>query len=154
MNPVLVATSAVLTVVHPSAGSRTIPLREFFLGYRHTALDPAEIILSIFIPVPNMNTSNSTDELGHTREFVRAYKQAKRKDDDIAIVNAGLRVVLRKEDSEGEQAWVVNEAVFAYGGMGPTTVRAKGAAETLIGGRWGSKSVLEEVLGALERVSL
>ena len=58
-----------------------LPMSEFFKGYRVTALPADAIIASIRIPV-------SRDE----GEFVRAYKQAKRKDDDIAIVNAALRV--------------------------------------------------------------
>ena len=48
-----------------------------------------------------------------------AYKQAKRRDDDIAIVTCGLRVQLVKEGS----AHVIKEVSGGFGGMGPTTLR-------------------------------
>jgi xanthine dehydrogenase iron-sulfur cluster and FAD-binding subunit A len=46
--------------------------------------------------------------------------QAHRRDDDIAIVNAGVR--LRMEEREG--GWVVAEVAVAYGGVAPLTIMA------------------------------
>jgi xanthine dehydrogenase/oxidase len=71
-------------------------------------------------------------------EYVKAYKQAKRKDDDIAIVNAGLRVNLEKK--KGDE-WIVEEACFSYGGMGPFTTNAKQTADVLIGKPWNPDTI-------------
>ena len=53
---------------------------DFFLGYRKVALAPHEILLRVSIP------------FNKPSEYVREFKQAHRRDDDIAIVNAGMRV--------------------------------------------------------------
>ena len=51
MNPVFLAASAVITCLKLSRDgevvSRKIPMNEFFLGYRKTALEHTEIIASI-----------------------------------------------------------------------------------------------------------
>ena len=54
-------------------------MSDFFKGYRTTMLPANAIILKLRIPIAR--------EKG---EYLRAYKQAKRKDDDIAIVNAAF----------------------------------------------------------------
>jgi xanthine dehydrogenase/oxidase len=51
-------------------------------------------------------------------EYFFGYKQAHRKEDDIAIVNAGMRVIF-----EGKTT-VVKDLRLVYGGMAPTTVMA------------------------------
>ena len=105
LNPVFVASNAIL--VAKSLDKETeIPMSEFFKGYRRTALPPDAIIASLRIPVTAEN------------EYFIAYKQAKRKDDDIAIVNAALRVKLDKSN-------VVESVNLVYGGMAPTTIAAK-----------------------------
>lgn len=62
-------------------------------------------------------------------EFVKEYKQAHRRDDDIALVNAGMRIKLRKE---GDQV-IVAAADLVYGGVGPTVVVARNAMKSLVG---------------------
>jgi xanthine dehydrogenase/oxidase len=56
-------------------------------------------------------------------EYFFGYKQAHRKEDDIAIVNAGMRVVFEDTTS------VIKELSLAYGGMAPTTVMALNAMD-------------------------
>jgi xanthine dehydrogenase/oxidase len=132
LNPVFWGANAVL--IAKSAEKETeIPMSQFFTGYRRTALPDDAIIASIRIPV--------TAEKG---EYFRAYKQAKRKDDDIAIVTGALRVKL---DNEG----VVKECNLIYGGMAAMTVAAKSAMEFLIGKRFADLETLEGTMGALER---
>lgn len=76
-------------------------MTEFFLGYRTTALPADAVITKLTVP------------LGAKNEVIKAYKQAKRKDDDIAIVTAGLRVNL-------DDAGLVKDISLAYGGyIGP-----------------------------------
>lgn len=131
LNPVFVATNTVL--VAKSLDQETeIPMSQFFQGYRTTALAPDAIIAHLRIPVAR--------EKG---EYLRAYKQAKRKDDDIAIVNAALRVSL----SEGH---VVESVDLVYGGMAATTIAAREAVSYLKGKTWTDPATLEGVMNALE----
>ena len=43
LNPIFVACGAVLTVASAASGTREIPMTEFFLAYRKTALKPDEV---------------------------------------------------------------------------------------------------------------
>jgi len=131
LNPVLVAANAIL--VAKSLGKETeIPMTEFFTAYRTTALPADAIIANIRIPVTTEN------------EYFRAYKQAKRKDDDIAIVNAALRVKLSKTHT-------VESVDLVYGGMAPLTISAKKAVAFLAGKRWTDPATLEGTMNALEQ---
>ncbi|KYK56124.1 xanthine dehydrogenase [Drechmeria coniospora] len=130
LNPALWGANAVL-VAKSAAEEIDIPMSRFFTGYRRTALKPDAIIASIRIPV--------TAAKG---EFYRSYKQAKRKDDDIAIVTAALRVKL---DDEG----LVTECDLIYGGMAATTVSAKSATAYLVGRPFAELDTLEGAMNAL-----
>ena len=131
LNPVFVATNTML--VAKSLDKETeIPMSQFFKGYRITALAPDAIIASLRIPVAR--------EKG---EYLRAYKQAKRKDDDIAIVNAALRVSLSENH-------VVESVDLVYGGMAATTIAAREAVSYLKGKTWSDPATLEGVMNALE----
>ena len=110
-----------------------IPMSDFFKGYRTTALPPDAVIAFLRIPVAK--------EKG---EYLRAYKQAKRKDDDIAIVNAALRVSLSPSN-------MVESVNLIFGGMAPTTVAAKDATAALTGKSWTEPATLERVMNALEK---
>ena len=131
LNPVFVATRTVL-VAKSRDREIEIPMTDFFKGYRMTALPPNAIIACLRIPLSH--------EIG---EHLRAYKQAKRKDDDIAIVNAALRISLNNAN-------IVESANLVYGGMAPTTVSAKTAQTCLKGKKWTDPETLEETMSALE----
>ena len=62
-------------------------------------------------------------------EYVYSYKQSLRRDDDIAIVNAGMRVVLQPEEAK----WKVKEINLVYGGMAAVTKVATHTQATVIG---------------------
>lgn len=132
LNPVFMASDAVLFA---KSAERTteIPMSGFFKGYRRTALAPEDILASIRIPLTESG-----------REFFRAYKQAKRKDDDIAIVTGALRVKL---DEKG----VVEEANLCFGGMAAWTTAAKQANEFLVGKTFAELETLEGAMNALEQ---
>ncbi len=49
--PALLAMNAALNIVGPQ-GKRVLPLEDFFLGPGFTALQPAEIVTSVFVPMP------------------------------------------------------------------------------------------------------
>ena len=131
LNPVFVATGTIL-YAKTQEGEIAIPMREFFKGYRTTALPPAAVITRLSIPLCGQG------------EFIRAYKQAKRKDDDIAIVNAAMQIKLSTSN-------VIEDVCLAYGGMGPTTVQAKKTNEYLLGKTWGEPEVLEGAFNTLEQ---
>lgn len=132
LNPVFRAANAVLMAT--SLGKETeLPMADFFTGYRKTSLPEDAVISSIRIPLTRT-----------TGEFFRTYKQAKRKDDDIAIVTATFRVVL---DGSG----VVSKCDLIYGGMAAMTVAAKTAQEYLVGKRLAELETLEGTMSALEQ---
>ena len=132
LNPVFVAVNA--TLVAKSLDKTTeIPMTEFFKGYRTTALPPNAIIAHLRIPV--------AQERG---EYVRAYKQAKRKDDDIAIVNSALQLRLSSQQK-------VDSVNLVFGGMAPTTVSAKNTVDYLKGKLWTHPETLEGAMNSLEQ---
>ncbi|RDW61144.1 uncharacterized protein DSM5745_10642 [Aspergillus mulundensis] len=131
MNPLLLALDA--TVHARTIETETsIKMSEMFTGYRKTALPTGSIITRISIPMPSQ----------YEIEIVNAYKQAKRKDDDIAIVTAAFRVRLSPD-------FIVQEASLAFGGMAPTTILAAKTAKALKGKRWGDNALLDMVLTSL-----
>ncbi|KAI0376086.1 xanthine dehydrogenase [Hypomontagnella monticulosa] len=129
--PALLAAGSVITI-RTKNGSCDIPISSFFIKYRTTQLPANGVITHIKIPLPS----------SETLEVTKAYKQAKRKDDDIAIVTAGFRVRL-------DQNGVVQQATFAFGGMAPTTIVATMAQKVIIGRQWISRSTCDDVIDAL-----
>lgn len=132
LNPVFMATNATL-IVKTLEETIEIPMAEFFKAYRVTALPPNGIIAAIRI--------SAFQEKG---EHMRAYKMAKRKDDDIAIVNSALRVRLNDKND-------VEDCSLVYGGMAPVTISAKTAVQYLHGKKFTDPKTLEGVMNALEQ---
>ena len=117
--PVLLTLDA--SVVLASAdGERTLPITEFFLGYRKTALRPGEIILRIFVP-------HLPEIAGQTRRM-DFLKVSKRRELDISIVAAAFRLDL---DGQG----IVRLARIAYGGVALSTARVTAAEAAIVGRR-------------------
>ncbi|RMZ76998.1 hypothetical protein DV738_g4616, partial [Chaetothyriales sp. CBS 135597] len=131
LNPVFVATNSVM-VARSLQKTTEINMDVFFKGYRTTALPEDAVIVAMRVPV--------AAEKG---EYVRTYKQSKRKDDDIAIVNACLRVRLDGSNT-------VQDCSLVYGGMAPTTISARNAMKYLEGKIFDRPETLEGVMGALE----
>lgn len=114
MNPVLCSVNAVLTLIS-TKGQRTVPINDFFLAYRKVDMQPNEILLDVFIPF--------TSEF----EYVVPLKQARRREDDISIVTAGMRFKLSPTPSQ----WIISECNLAFGGMAPLTISSKSAQVAL-----------------------
>ncbi|KAL9059902.1 MAG: hypothetical protein Q9162_000972 [Coniocarpon cinnabarinum] len=131
LNPVFVAMNATL-IAKSLEKEMELPMSDFFKAYRVTALPANAIIASIRIPCAKPKG-----------EFLRAYKQAKRKDDDIALVNAALRVSL-------DDDYKVVSADLVYGGMAPTTIAATKTMRFLLNKPWTSKDTLEHAMNRLE----
>ncbi len=96
--PLLLVLDAGLRLVSAS-GEREIPLREFYLEYRKTALRQGEFIREILIPFPAPDA------------FIQAQKSAKRKAVDISSVVSAVRIEVR----DGH----VSLAELALGGVAP-----------------------------------
>jgi xanthine dehydrogenase small subunit len=113
--PVLIALDATVVLRRDSA-ERVLPVAEFFLGYRRTALAPGEFIVRIDVPLPRPG------------EQFRCYKVAKRFDQDISAVCGAFRVEL----VDGR----VHDIRVAFGGMAATPVRVVAVERALLDGAW------------------
>lgn len=127
MPPVLLSLGAIARL-RSRSGTRDIPLDDFFVGYRQTALQEKEILDSIWVPA-----LSASDDIRCC-----AYKVSKRQELDISTVSAGLFVRL---DEQGN----VSEARFVFGGMAATPARAAQTEQALIGKPW-DEDHLEQAL--------
>lgn len=112
-----------------------IKMEDFFTGYGETSLPSSGVIVALRVPV-------AKDE--EKTDFMRMYKQGKRKHFDGAIVNAGFRVSLRTDKS-------VESVDLVLGGMKQVAaVQAKKTMQYLNEGRvWGDPAVLEGAMTKL-----
>lgn len=134
LNTILMAMNAVIAVRELDI-EREIPVRSFLSKNLVAALPPLAIISTLRIPI--------TEERG---DFLCAYRQAKRKDGDSAMVNASLRVSLSNE------TYVVKDAMFCYGGMFLAHIlSAENAAQYVLGRRWSNPETLEGSMDALQQ---
>ncbi|HEY2139579.1 MAG TPA: xanthine dehydrogenase molybdopterin binding subunit, partial [Chthoniobacterales bacterium] len=129
--PILLALEARL-VLASATGERVLPLEEFFVAFRKTALRPHEILKSIVIPRPIAGVESRR----------RFFKVSKRREMDISTVAACFAVEL-------EPNGTITNARLAYGGVAALPVRARKTEAALVGKRW-SNSTCEEVLPILE----
>uniref|UniRef100_A0A182KGR2 FAD-binding PCMH-type domain-containing protein n=1 Tax=Anopheles christyi TaxID=43041 RepID=A0A182KGR2_9DIPT len=124
LNPIFTAATIELDVASLDGGFRKLRMGDgFFTGYRKNVIQPHETLVSIFVP-------RTTKD-----QYFIAHKQAKRRDDDIAIVNGAFNVRFRPGTD------IVDEIQLAFGGMAPTTVVAKRTASALVGARWNAQLV-------------
>jgi len=115
--PVLISLGASV-VLASRAGERTVPLDEFFTGYRRTQLRPGEILREVVVPrgapAPGLTRRADFLKVSHRREL------------DISIVAAAFCVDL-------DAAGIVRRARLVYGGVAAQTVRARRAEAALVG---------------------
>ncbi|CAL8080403.1 unnamed protein product [Orchesella dallaii] len=123
LNPILMACGAVLTLRSLKDGKRRVKMDEsFFPKYRTTVMQPHEILESIEIPLTQEN------------EYVWSVKQARRREDDIAIVNSCMRVVVNPQSLE------IEDASLVFGGMASTIKIAKKTSQFLLKKKWSEKT--------------
>ncbi|XP_012285981.1 xanthine dehydrogenase [Orussus abietinus] len=131
LNPIFMAAGVTLNLLSLTRGNRSVPMdHTFFVGYRRNVVLPDEILVSIEIPFTVEG------------QYFVAYKQAKRRDDDIAIVNLALNVFLKPKTN------TVQDVHMAFGGMAPVTTLARKTCQTIIGKKW-DYSLLELVYDSL-----
>lgn len=121
LNPLWSALNATFVCQSAARGTRSVLATEFWTGYRQNVLAPDELLVSVFVPATNKF------------EYVKEFKQSHRRDDDIAIVNAGMRVAF---EQDGTGNFVVKELSCSFGGMAATTKLATGVANAAPGLPW------------------
>jgi len=100
---------------------RELELEGLYLGYQKKDLAPGEFVEAVCIPLPSPDT------------HFAFYKVAKRNDQDISAVCAGLAVTL----AQGK----VSAARIAFGGMAAIPKRASHAEQALVGQTWNEETV-------------
>ena len=141
MNPMLAAMGAKLIISSIGEDKKTVvtrevPVSDFFLKYRTVDLKPTELVERVEVPV-------TSEVFG----YIRPFKQARRREDDISIVTSGMRICLAVKGGK----WIIKDAALAFGGMAPITVLAQKTAAALIGSEFcyetfskASETALEE----------
>jgi CO/xanthine dehydrogenase FAD-binding subunit len=112
--PALVALEALVTIAGPG-GSREMPLTEFFVGPRRTALKAGELLVDIVIPKKNLGKPAGFQKFGL------------RKGQALALVNTAASFWL----DPAKKSFV--EPCVALGAVAPTVIRAP-KAETYLAG--------------------
>ena len=136
LNPILMTAEAFLTVGSEN-NKREIEIRKFFLGYRKVDLNGDEVLLKVNIPLPETKL-----------EIIHSYKQAKRRDDDIAIVNGAFKVKL-------DENYVISQLDLSYGGLAPTTIFLNEVKEKSKGLKWGDEENLNSIYDTiLQKINL
>jgi xanthine dehydrogenase small subunit len=100
-------------VLASSSGSRTVPIGDFYQGYKKMDIRPDEMLVQVRLKLPKAGS------------VLRLYKVSKRRDLDISTITLGAYV----ERENG----VVRLARFAAGGMGPTVLRLIKTEATITG---------------------
>src|ERR1022692_4597439 len=104
-----------------SLTERMLPISEFFVAYRKTALQPNEVLKTMIIP-------RGVAAAGLVRRTAW-FKVSKRREMDISTVAGCFTVDLDKQG-------IVRRARLAYGGVAAMTSRAKKTEAALLGKVW------------------
>ena len=126
--PLLIALGATL-VLASTRGERTLPIEDFYLAYRKTALAPDEVLARIEVPQPTPH------------EWLRADKISKRFEDDISAVC--LAVALQVEDG------VIHSARIGAGGVAAVPARAM-QTEAALAGQQCAEAIFDAAATVLE----
>jgi xanthine dehydrogenase small subunit len=121
--PVLLALEASV-VLASMDGSRTVPLADYFTGYRESVRRPGELIAEVVVPLP-------------VSGITAFHKIAKRVFDDISSVAVGYAIDVR-ESADGP---VVQKARIGLGGVAATPIRALATEAALEGKPWTQETV-------------
>ena len=126
--PLLIALGATL-VLASTRGERTLPIEDFYLAYRKTALAPDEVLARIEVPQPTPH------------EWLRADKISKRFEDDISAVC--LAVALQVEDG------VIHSVRIGAGGVAAVPARAI-QTEAALAGQQCAEAIFDAAASVLE----
>jgi xanthine dehydrogenase molybdopterin binding subunit/xanthine dehydrogenase small subunit len=131
--PVLLALDAKV-VLASLEGERTLPIDQFFLEYRKTALQPGEVLKTMIVP-----RVTSQRDLVHKSSW---FKVSKRREMDISTVAGCFTVSLDKQN-------IVRHVRLAYGGVAAMPTRARKTEAALLGSTWTAETI-QHVLPILQ----
>jgi xanthine dehydrogenase small subunit len=126
--PVLIALAAQV-ILRRGDQTRRLPLEDFYLDYRRTALAAGEFVEAIQMPLPPRRAAPETTRL------LRAYKVSKRFDQDISAVFACFNLTLERGR--------VASARIGCGGVTATPRRALACEAALSGRAWSEATVAD-----------
>ena len=95
----------------------------FFTGYRRNVIASHQVLVALKVPF----TSHD--------DYFTSFKQARRREDDIAIVNAAFFFKLKPEDK------TILESRAAFGGMAPVTKMALKTMDFFKGKSWDNATI-------------
>ena len=125
--PLLIALGATLRLAS-TRGERTLPIEDFYLAYRKTALAPDEVLVAITVPHPAPG------------EWLRVDKVSKRLEDDISAVC--LAVALQVQDGR------IASARIGAGGVAAVPARAT-KTEAVFAGQPCAEATFEQAAQSL-----
>lgn len=132
MNPMLASMGAKLVL--SSLGDdgrisrRTKDVADFFVKYRTVDILATEIVEKIEVPI-----------LAKVFEYVKPFKQARRREDDISIVTSGMRIQLVPDG----ETFTIKDVAMSFGGMAPKTVMAAETAKFMIGASFSRETFVQ-----------
>ena len=135
--PVLIALNAVL-VLQQGEKTRQLPIEEYFIDYKKTALGAGEFIRKILVPIADNGKSSN--------HYFDVYKISKRLDDDISAVCMAISV---EREVSAEGAVTINQPRIALGGMAAIPKRAS-ACEAVLAGAALSAENIQQAAVALQ----
>lgn len=127
--PALIALGATVTL-RSTAGSRTLPLEDYFIDYGKQDRLSGEFVEKLFIPLPT------------TESHYAVYKISKRRDEDISALCAAFNLTLADDGT-------VADIRLAFGGMAGTPKRAAHLEAALTGKAW-TQDTIDEARHALD----
>lgn len=147
VNPLWIAADAQFIVLNcRTAKERRIPARNFFLSYRTVDMSSDEFFFYVLVP-----WNESPFDLTH------AFKTSRRREDDIAIVSAGIRLRLEMEQTKESGLhdsinslynFRIADVFIAYGGLAPRTT-AMEKVEACLRGQLFNEEALQRGLSVL-----
>ncbi len=132
--PPLLALGALVELASSARGTRVLPLEEFVLGVRKTALADDELVTAIIIPAPLAGAKSAFEKLGSRRYLVIS----------ISMVAAVIDC-----DANGK----ISDARIAVGSCSPVALRLSNLERDLIGKRLEDIEINESHLSSLSPIT-
>ena len=130
--PVLVALRATVHIRTGAGAFRDVVVEDFVAGQNKVHLEQDELIVSVRVPyIPAKNV------------YMQTYKEAKRRLDSQAVVNAGFRVVLNGETR------AVEDAVISVGAISRRAGQRFAKTEAFLKGKVWSEAMVVEAMGVM-----
>ena len=131
--PPLLTLDARVEVASAARGARILPLQDFILGVRKTALGSDEIVTAIHIPTPPDGAGSAFEKLGNRKYLV---------------ISIAMTAALIKCDVRG----LISEARVAIGACSPVALRLTQLEADLIGAKPSEVEILPSHLSQLSPI--